>query len=143
MGPDAAVGPSSSQELVLRGWDWSAGRREVAFGLVRESVKGLEAHLALEDIKLAQQQEELVRSWASFRAAVEARRLEDAALQAAREEATRFAKEVREGAIRDASEFLAPHQEEQEAAAELLAAATAEREAMEACWRRNAASWAI
>ena len=109
-GPDAAVGPSSSQELVLRGWDWSAGRHKVAFSLVRESLEGLEAHLALGDIQLAQQQEELTRSGASFHAALEARRLEDAALQATRKEATRFAKEVREGAIRDAAELLEPLQ---------------------------------
>ena len=98
---------------------------------MRESLEGLEAHLALGDIQLAQQREELARSWASFNAAVEARRLEDLALQAAREEATRFAKEIREGAIRDAAELLAPLQEERDAATELLREATAEREAME------------
>ena len=88
-------------------------------------------HLALGDIQLAQRRKELARSWASFNAAVEARRQEDLSLQAAREEATRFTKEVREGAIRDAAELLAPLQEEREAAAELLRAATTEREAME------------
>ena len=98
---------------------------------MRESLEGLEAHLALEDVQIAQQREELAGAWASFHAAVEARRQEDLALQATREEATRFAKEVREGAIRDASELLAPLQKERDAAAELLAAVTAEREAME------------
>ena len=73
VGLDAGAGPSSSQELVLGGWDWSAGSREVAFGLVRESLEGLEAHLALGDIWLAWQQEELARSWAPFHTAVEAR----------------------------------------------------------------------
>ena len=123
-GLDAGAGPSTSQELVLRGWDWRAGRREVAFGLVRESLEGLEAHLALGDIQLVRQQEELARSWASYHAAVEARRLKGLALQAAREEAIRFAKEVREGAIRDADELLAPLQAERDAAAELLREAT-------------------
>ena len=80
---------------------------------------------------MAQQWEELAKSWASFHAAVEARQQEDLALQAAREEATRFAKEIREGAIRDAAELLAPLQEERDAVAELLREATAEREAME------------
>ena len=60
---------------MLPGWDWSAGRREAAFGLMRESLEGLEAHLALGDIWLAQQQEELAISWASFHAAVKAHRL--------------------------------------------------------------------
>ena len=103
----------------------------MALGLVWESLEGLEAHLALGDIRLAQQQEELARSWASFHAAVEVRRLEDLALQAAREEAITFAKEVRDGAIRDAAELLEPLQAEREAAEELLRGATAEREAME------------
>ena len=94
-------------------------------------MEGLEAHLALGDIQLAQQLEELARLWASFHAAVEARRLEGLALQAAREEAIRFAKEVREGAICDADELLASLQAERDAAAELLREATAEREAME------------
>ena len=94
-------------------------------------MEGLAAHLALRDIWLARQQEELARSWTSFHAAVEARRLEDAALQAAREEATHFAKEVREGAIRDAAELLAPLQSECDAEEELLRQAKAEREAME------------
>ena len=122
---------SSSQELVLRGWDWSAGRREVAFSLVSESLEGLEAHLALGDIWLARQQEELAKSWASFHAAVEARRLEDLAMQAAPEEAISFAKETREGAIRDAAELLNPLKAERDAAAELLHELRAEREAME------------
>ena len=52
-GLDAEAGPSLSRDLVLRGWDWSAGRREAAFGLVRESLEGLEAHVALVDIWLA------------------------------------------------------------------------------------------
>ena len=94
---------------------------------MRESLEGLEAHLALGDVQLAQQQEELSRSWASFNVAVEARRLEDLALQAAREEATRFAKEIRDGAIRDAAELLEPLQAERDAAAELLREATSER----------------
>ena len=130
-GLDAGAGPFASRDLVLSGWDCSAGHREVAFRLVRDSLEGLEAHLALEEVQIAQQREELARAWASFNAAVEARHQEDLALQAAREEATRFAKEICEGAIRDASELFAPLQEEREAAAELLAAATAEREAME------------
>ena len=87
----------------------------MAFGLVRESSEGLEAHLALEDIQLAQQREELARSWASLNAAVE----------------TRFTNEVREGAIRDAAELLVPLKEERDVAVELLREATAEREAME------------
>ena len=98
---------------------------------MREPLEVLEAHLALGDIQLAQQREELARSWTSFNAAVEARRQEDMALQAACEEATRFTREVRERAIRDAAELLAPLQEERDAAAELLRAATAERETME------------
>ena len=47
-----------------------------------------------------------------------------------REEATRFAKETREGAIRDAAELLEPLAE-RDAAAELLREDKSEREAME------------
>lgn len=110
----------------------------MAFGLVRESLECLEAHLALGDIRLAQQQEELARSWASFHAAIEARRLEDSALQAAREEAINFAKEIRDGAIHDAAELLEPLQAERDAAEELLRGATAKHEAMEGslAWKR-------
>ena len=53
------------------------------------------------------------------------------ALQAKREEAVCCAKEIREGAIRDADELLAPLLEERNAVADLLSEARAEREAME------------
>ena len=129
--PGAGAGTSSCRDLVLGGWDWSKGHREVAFRVVRESLEGLEAQLALEDAQLTQQRDELAGAWTRFHAAVEARRQEDLALQAAREEAVRFAKEVREGAIRDADELLAPLQDERNAAADLLAEVKAEREAME------------
>ena len=80
---DTGAGPSAprkaSQALSLSGWDWSRGRRDVAFRLVRESLEGLEAHLALEDGKLTQQRDELAGAWAALHAAVEARRQSDQA----------------------------------------------------------------
>ena len=98
---------------------------------MRESLEGLEAHLAQEDGELARQRDELAEAWAAFHAAVETRRRSDQALQAEREEALRFAEEVREGAMRDAEELLQPLKAERRAAAEDLAAARAEREAVE------------
>ena len=71
---DAGAGPSSCRDLVLGGWDWSKGHREVAFRLVREPLEGLEAHFAIEDSQLAQQRGELTEAWASFHAVVAARR---------------------------------------------------------------------
>ena len=62
---------------------------------------------------------------------MEDRRQSDLALQAEREEARRFAQEVREGAMRDTEELLQPLKAERRAAAEDLAAARAEREAVE------------
>ena len=58
-GLNSGAGPSTNRDLVLHGWDWSVGHREVAFRLMRESLEGLEAQLALEDIQLTQQREEL------------------------------------------------------------------------------------
>ena len=132
---DAGAGTSAprgaSQDLALSVWDWSRGCRGVAFRLVRESLDGLETHLALEDAEIARRQGELAEAWAAFHAAVEVRRQSDLALQAEREEALRFSKEVREGAVRDAEEILEPLQAERQAAADDLAAARAEREAVE------------
>jgi len=109
--------------------NWSSARRGAAFRLARDSLDGLEAHLALEEAALAQKYEDLAQAQALFHETVERRRQSDQAMQAQREEALRFAKEVREGAVREAEELLEPLQAERQAAAEDLTAAMAERQA--------------
>ena len=131
--PSADMGASAprggSWALVLGGRDWSGVRRSSAFSLARGALDGLEAQLALEEAALAREYDELERAWTSFFEVVEQRRHDNEAMQAQREEVLRFAKEVRESAVREAQETLEPLQAERQAAADDREAAVAERQA--------------
>ena len=119
----------SSWALVLSGRNWSSARRSSAFRLARDALDGLEAHLALEEADLDGKYDELVRDWARFFEVRERCRQGDETLQAQRDEALRFAKEVREGTEREAQETLGLVQAERKVAAEDREAAAAERQA--------------
>ena len=98
----------SSWALVQGGRNWSGTRRSSAFRLAKDALDGLEAQLALEEAELARKYDELEKAWARFFETVERCRHGDEAMQAQREEALHFAKEVRESAVREAQETLEP-----------------------------------
>ena len=102
----------SSRALVLGGKSWSGARRGSTFRLARGALDGLAAQLALEEAELAREYDELERAWTRFFEVVEQRRHDNEAMLARREEALRFAKEVRESAVREAEETLEPLQAE-------------------------------
>ena len=128
-GVEDAAPREGSWALVLSDRSRSSACRQAALRLVRGTLDGLETQLALEEAELGRRYDALAADWARF---FEVRRrsgLDDRALQAQRDEATRQAQEIRENAEREAQEALAPVQAERKAAAEDREAAVAERQA--------------
>ena len=113
----------------------SGARQSSALSFARSALDGLEAQLALEEAELNSVCAELGRERVRHLETMEHCRQGDEVSRVQREEARRFAKEVRESAIREAEETLSTVQAECSAAAEDRAAATAVRATTEAVLR--------
>ena len=72
----------------------------------REHLDKLEADLAAEEWRQAEERTRLVQAWVQLHETVEACRKDDVAVREQREKARREAKEIREGVINDAEEIL-------------------------------------
>ena len=110
----------------------SRARRSSAFRFTRSALDGLEAQLALEEAELSNVRAELERVRIRLLETVERCPLGDEASRTRREEALRFAKEVRESAVHEAVETLGTVTAERRATADDRVAAAADRASTEA-----------
>ena len=104
--------------LMHGGASLSGARRSSAFRFACSTLDGLDAQLALEEAELNNVRAELERARVRLLDTVERCRQGDEAARVQREEAHRFAKEVRESTVCEAEETLESVQAERSAVAE-------------------------